>query len=257
MSRGGKLQSYYRRSDKVSRYLLSSREARTRVGKVLRNEGRFFGRRVLDLGCGGGALGFLLESPGRSYLGIDANPDMIGGARATARERKSACKFVLQDVTRSKVHGKHDTVALIGNTLAHFSPEQFAKVLGNLTGAVHSGSFLIVSYRDVVGELLHGRWRIGKTTRVRTSRGTIEVGSAGADLAQGLILVRMKSSWFRNATRSTHAIWSPYILSSLAGLFGWRFVHRRRVGDQCVDVYRLDGRIPPPPSKRRGSSPHR
>src|SRR5579859_7776580 len=158
---------------------------------------------------------------------------MIEGARATVRERNSACTFLQRDILRRRVPGRHDTVVLLGNTLAHFTPTQFTNILDNVAGGLRRGAFLIVSYRDLVEQLLRGQWRIGRTYRRKLARGTINVTSVGADLSRGTLQVRLNASWFRNPTRSTHAICSPFILNPLVALFGWNLVHRRRRGDQC------------------------
>jgi ubiquinone/menaquinone biosynthesis C-methylase UbiE len=82
---------------------------------------RYFGHEVLDVACGSGVLGFVLEQAGHNYIGIDVNPDMISSARAYARKLRSGNRFMLGDASRMKLEGTFDTVCLLGNALCRFS----------------------------------------------------------------------------------------------------------------------------------------
>lgn len=55
-------------------------------------------RRVLDLGCGTGALTLLLAELGHEVLGVDVAPRMLGRAREKARARGAHAAFVVGDV---------------------------------------------------------------------------------------------------------------------------------------------------------------
>ncbi len=208
---------------------------------MLRHEGRYLGRRVLDLGCGGGALGFLLERPGRVYVGADVNPDAIRLARATAAERGSSCRFILRDATRSVIPGRYDTLALLGNTLGHFTPDQFVRLLENVDRSLSRRARLIIEYRDVVGNLARGTWGLSKPVRLKSGRGWIEVTPVGVDFNQGLLRMRLKASWSKRPNYSTHSIWSPFVLSILASLEGWSLVSRRAHRDHFIDVFQKRG----------------
>lgn len=231
------LRSYYRKADNVQRYSYASKQARARLRSVLRHEGRYFGRRVLDLGCGGGTLGFLLERPERVYLGADLNPDMIRLAQATAAQRESPCRFVLGDVARMRFPGHYDTVAILGNGLGHFTPEQFVKVLENVDRSLERRARLIVEYRDVVGNLTRGTWRLRKPVRSKSARGWLEVTPVSADVNRGFLQMRLRATWSKQPNLSTHAIWSPFVLSVVASLEGWTLVSRRARHDHFIDVF--------------------
>lgn len=266
MTKRANLQSYYRKADSFQRYSVASKETRIRLKGLLRNEGRYFGRRVLDIGCGGGALGFLLEGPRSVYVGADVNPDAIRLARETASERKSSCRFILRDATRGKIPGRYDTIAVLGNTLGHFTPDQFGRLLENIGRSTTRRAKLIVEYRDVVGNLARGRWRLRKPVRRKSGRGWIEVTPVRADLTDGLLRMRLRATWSPRPNLSTHAIWSPFILTLVASLEGWSLVSRRAYRDHFVDVFRRHksrGRAPTlgsnpsalgPPVKRNSQS---
>ena len=57
-----------------------------------------FGARVLEVGCGTGALSLFLASRGHEVLGVDAVDIAIEQARAKASERGLAARFVIGDV---------------------------------------------------------------------------------------------------------------------------------------------------------------
>ena len=67
----------YRTGDDYRRYTWEDTNRRQTLTSFYRTFRRYFGRRVLDLGCGEGVLGRILEPTGRSYLGVDANPDWV------------------------------------------------------------------------------------------------------------------------------------------------------------------------------------
>ncbi|MGI0155587.1 MAG: hypothetical protein ACREDE_05585, partial [Thermoplasmata archaeon] len=79
--------AFYRRAENYRRYTLADSGRVRALGTLVQREERSFGRSVLDLACGGGILGFVLESPGRRYLGVDVNPEVSDVARAAARAR--------------------------------------------------------------------------------------------------------------------------------------------------------------------------
>ncbi len=243
MAKSASVQSYYRKADSFRRYALQSKTTRNRLRRLLRHEGRYIGRRILDIGCGGGALGFLLERPGRIYVGADVNPDAIRLARATASERESSCRFLLRDATRSRIPGHYDTLALLGNTLGHFTPDQFVRLLENVGHSTNRRARLIVEYRDVVGNLVRGRWRLRKPIRLKSRREWIEITPVGADLTDGLLRMRLRAARSRRPNLSTHAIWSPFILTVIANIEGWSLVSRRAHLDHFIDVFRRRNRV--------------
>jgi 2-polyprenyl-3-methyl-5-hydroxy-6-metoxy-1,4-benzoquinol methylase len=75
-----------------------------------------FGHRVLDVGCGRGALSIYLAARGHQVLGIDGAAPAIECARAAAEGRGLDVVFVLGDVieTIRHVHDPYDAAVDVG-----------------------------------------------------------------------------------------------------------------------------------------------
>ena len=237
----------YRTGDDYHRYTWDDSGRRESLASFYDAYQRYLGRRVLDLCCGGGVLGRILEPTGRSYLGVDANPDMIREARKAAKAVGSRQRFVLGDVTRTHIPGQFDTLALIGNSLAHFNVEDVDELLRQRRANVHPGSTFIVEYRDLVAMFWQGTWsRVKTQTHVR---GKIVHRTRLLDLENGRLELRARPSSRRWVLDWAHAIWSPFILDMVMRNHGWRLMHRSpprsesargAIPELIMDVYRLD-----------------
>jgi len=217
---------YYRTADAYERFTVASAERRQALGAFYRRHRRFFGRSVLDLACGGGVLGSILEGSGRSYVGIDANPDMIRAARAAARREGSTRRFLQGDATRARIPGRFDTLALLGNALGHLTVADMSRLLGHRARNVHGASTLLIDYRDVVAMLWDGTWSHGPYVQ-RHKRGTVIARSRSLDSCEGVVRIRARPSSGAWSVEFPHAAWSPYILEAIAGAHGWELVRRR------------------------------
>jgi SAM-dependent methyltransferase len=128
------LEKYYRSIDNSKRYSIEDRARTKELQRVVSAYNEYFGRKVLDIGCGGGILAHLLGK-GHEYTGIDANRDMIRLARAHAPPGP-VVRFILGDARRYRFKGEFDTIAILGNTLCHFNTKGFLDLIDN----VHSNS---------------------------------------------------------------------------------------------------------------------
>ncbi len=92
-----------------------------------------FRHRVLDVGCGTGALSLFLASRGHEVLGVDAVDAAIEQARAKASERGLAARFVVGDVllTLPDLGERFDAVVDVGffHALNDEQREGFARAL--------------------------------------------------------------------------------------------------------------------------------
>jgi len=198
---------------------------------------RYFGKRVLDIGCAGGVLGFVSEVPGRNYMGIDVNPDMIWAARRYAKMSKSSSRFILGDAATTRIPGRFDTIAFVGNGMAHVNVHAFGKMLQNIRRNAHKGSLFIADYRDVVELLAKRKWKARMTER-REGKSFVSI-TTGFDTKAGDIHKLAKFGKGRNV-RFIHAIWSPFILEPLMEAYGWRLLKRKRNEQSSgwLEVYR-------------------
>lgn len=232
-----RITTYYRKHDDFRRYTAANKERMTELARLYRRSERFIGHRVLDLACGGGVLGFVVEPEGHRYVGVDINPDAVDAARHHADEVGSHNRFVLGDVRSTKLAGTFDTVTLLGNALCHFNTADLVSIMRNVSGNVHSGSYFVVDYRDVVSLLFARRW----ARRFSGKRGTKTVTSVtkGIDTRRGDLLLESVQKGGSNFD-FTHGVWSPFVLEPLMELNNWSLVRRNfnRRQSSWFDVYR-------------------
>jgi trans-aconitate methyltransferase len=88
------------------------------------------GERILDLGCGDGALTEKLVAAGASVLGVDASPDMIAAARARGLDAQ------VVDGQRLAFGAEFD--AVFTNAALHWMPDG-AAVIGGVFAALKPG----------------------------------------------------------------------------------------------------------------------
>ena len=228
--------AYYRKHDDFRRYSATAEERVRSLTNLYRLTKRYFGKSILDLACGGGVLGLVVEPEGHDYVGVDINPDAIGAAKRYAKEVGSHNRFILGDMLNVKLEGTFDTVALLGNALIHFNTASLGKIMDSLDPHVHRGSFFIVDYRDVVGMLYRREW--GKRYQERDGSRTVVSIPQGIDVERGEILIKSESDGKHNLDFG-HAIWSPFIIEPLLLAKGWRLAkqYRRRAWKGWLDVY--------------------
>lgn len=242
------LARFYRTAESYLRYVPSDLERRKELLSLYRRFRRFFGAKVLDLACGGGVLGWVLEPTGKTYVGIDVNPDMLREARRAARDRGSHQRFLQGDITTARIPGRFDTLTLLGNALGHLRVAEMEELLSRRTANIHVGSSFLIDYRDVVAMFWDRAWK-----RVYTQthkRGKVVCRTRRVDFRKGSIYIDARparGSWVVNYTQ---AIWSPFILEPLMKSHGWSLEFRSLgrpyvVGTRdpfsWVEVYRYRG----------------
>ena len=252
---------YYRTAENYRRYLVSDPARPAELERFFHAHRRYFGRSVLDLGCGGGVLESIVARTGRRYVGVDLHPDMLRAARAAARARGSTARFLRGDIARFRVEGRFDTLTLLGNALGHLSAVEMVEMLRLRAGNVHRGSTFLLDYRDVVGMFWRGSWNRGAFVQ-RHKRGTIVSQTRSVDLEGGRIHIQARPTSGRWSVEFTQSIWSAFVLEALMTAHGWKLVRRtpgrsvpdgRPEPDRWEDVYRFVARPDRPVS--RGSAP--
>jgi SAM-dependent methyltransferase len=237
----------YRTAEDYRRYVAENAARQKTLAEFYRKYRRYFGHSVLDLGCGGGVLAKVLEPTGRSYLGVDANPDMIKEARRAAKAMHSTGRFLLADIRRARIAGTFDTVTLLGNSLAHLSLSDLNDLLSRRSGNVHRGSTFLMDYRDLIAMFWRGSWT---QTKVQTFvRGRVVHRATALDLKDGRLRMRARPTSGKWTLDWAHAIWSPFIMETLMRFHGWRLIRRssetqdrgaKAVAEHYVEVYRFD-----------------
>lgn len=232
------IKKFYRISEDFKRYLVSDKKRFNSLKKLYQSNKKYFGKKILDIACGGGVLGFILEQKGHSYVGIDINPDMINSAKRYAREIKSKNKFIIGDVTKKKIAGKFDTITFLGNSLAHFTTFDFVDLLENIESNTHKGTYFIIDYRDVVTILFEKKW---KERMIEKKRGEKVLSvTKGFDSKKGEIIKEVFNEAQKKKVKFVHAVWAPFILEPIMNLSGWKLVKRKPVSywQGWLEVYK-------------------
>jgi SAM-dependent methyltransferase len=215
--------AYYRKHDR--KYLTTDKARIMEFSRLYALDKRYFGQKVLDIACGGGVLGFVLEQAGHNYTGVDVNPDMISLARAHARKLGSGNRFILADATRMRLEGTFDTVCLLGNAMCHFCTHDFARILQNTAPHVERGAHFIVDYRDLVDLMFKKQWN-SNSRLVQKDQGRMSA-TTGCDTKTGFVLVNTTDLHGKDQVKFAHAIWSPFIVEPIMNDHGWTLVKRR------------------------------
>lgn len=217
------VREFYKKHESLDRYMMDNFERVSEIRRLYLSNKRYFGKKVLDLACGGGILGFLLESKGHAYTGLDVNPDMIFGAKKYANKVNSKNKFFKLNIIKEKIKGDFDTIACIGNTLGHFTTHEFFKLLKNLP----KSKYFILDYRDVVTMFFNKEWK-DKMLEKDKGRSIISI-TKGFDQIKGTIEKISYEKGKEDKLYFTHTVWSPFIIEPLMKSNGWNLVKREKI----------------------------
>lgn len=92
------------------------------------------GERILDLGCGDGALTLDLMAAGADVLGLDASPEQVGAAR------DKGVHAIVADARTLEFDGEFD--AVFSNAVLHWMPEADAVIDGVWRSLTNGGRFV-------------------------------------------------------------------------------------------------------------------
>jgi 2-polyprenyl-3-methyl-5-hydroxy-6-metoxy-1,4-benzoquinol methylase len=190
------------------------------------------GKTVLDAGCGCGLFSFNLEKKGFIVTGIDFNKKYLNLARKYAKKTKSKTNFICKDLVKIDFIEKYQNIILLGNTLPHFTMEEFDLILQNLSKGLKKGGRFIIEYNDWVGLLLTHypkEFIEGENPRV-TSKHVDYSPEEGALFRE--FTARKKKFKLKLA------VWSPYILDYIMNAHNFKNIYLGNVrGNKFVSVY--------------------
>ncbi|MCF7910517.1 class I SAM-dependent methyltransferase [Candidatus Pacearchaeota archaeon] len=218
------IREFYQRIESFDRYLFSDKKRINNLNKIYTSNKKYFGKKILDIACGGGVLGFIVEPKGHQYTGIDINLDMINAAKKTIKKVNSKNKFILGDASSKKIKGEFNTITLLGNALCHLNTYDFIKILKNISGNVKRGSFFILDYRDVVEILFKKEWKY-KMVEGKKDRKVISVTREIKD--GGIIKDVFDKKTNKKIMEFTHTIWAPFIIEPIMNCFGFKLIKRK------------------------------
>ena len=118
------------------------------------------GARILDAGCGTGALAFELAKRGATVVGVDVSPTLVGVARerASIRTGRGAATFTVGDMLDSSL-GEFDYVVAM-DSLIHYEGEDIARIVSTLTARTRSSIVFTVAPRTRALAVMHAFGRL-------------------------------------------------------------------------------------------------
>lgn len=139
------------------------------------------GKRVLDAGCGTGALAFELAERGADVLGIDISPQLVDIARKrTPNDLHHKLTFRAGDMLNPKLGSFDHIVAM--DSLIYYTASDIAAILETLGPRLRDNMIFTVAPRT---PLLMTMWRVGKLFP-RSDRSPTMVPHSPARLANAL-----------------------------------------------------------------------
>ena len=149
------------------------------------------GRRILDAGCGTGALAIEAARRGASVVAIDLSPTLVGLAqqRLAATPGGDNISFIVGDMRRLDL-GTFDHVVAM-DSLIHYDPEDGLTTLASLAGQVTKSIVFTYAPRTLLLSAMHtvGQWF------PRSNRSPSIVPVAERQLAEALSSQRDFGQW--------------------------------------------------------------
>ncbi len=105
-----------------------------------------FGKKVLDLCCGGGIVANYLARQGHEVTAVDYLEILLERARKNAPSKENP-KYICADVSTYEISEDYDTVIIWGNSIAHFSPVQLADLFKRIKKRT---KYLVLEYSDFI-----------------------------------------------------------------------------------------------------------
>ncbi len=137
------------------------------------------GLRVLDAGCGTGALAFELAARGANVVAVDISPELIKIAENRCPgPLKSRIEFASGDMLSTR-HGLFDHVVAM-DSLIYYDADQIGSILAQLAPRVRSNVIFTLPPRT---KMLMAMWRVGKLFP-RSNRSPVMVPHTTQGIAQ-------------------------------------------------------------------------
>ena len=101
---------------------------------------RWSPRKALDLACGTGVLGRMMQGAGMEVRGMDLSDGMIGIARAESR----GIRYDVADMITYRPEERFDLVTCTGDAVNHIpSPEDVGRIFENVYGVLNPGGWFV------------------------------------------------------------------------------------------------------------------
>jgi len=116
------------------------------------------GARILDAGCGTGALAFELAERGADVVGIDISPQLIEIAQKRSPARVAGSLTFQAGDMLDKRQGKFDHVVAM-DSMIYYSADDIGRILEGIAPRLRQNMVFTVAPRT---PLLMAMWRVGK-----------------------------------------------------------------------------------------------
>lgn len=120
----------------------SEEQTLTKVSFLIRELSLQSSMRILDLGCGRGAIANALARLGMEVVGADITHGFLEIARAEAACEGLKVQYVLRDMREISWDEEFDAVLLIFSTLGYFGGGDNLRILENIARALKYGGLL-------------------------------------------------------------------------------------------------------------------
>lgn len=135
--------------------------------------------RVLDVGCGHGALSALLADRGHQVVGIDVDARKIAWAQASVGRRPSARFFAMPLEAFAPNHPQAFDAAVIADVLYLLPFERWAPFLSTVRGCLRPGATLLLKEAEADGSWRYLKCKLQEALMVRVLRRTASSGGLG------------------------------------------------------------------------------
>ncbi len=220
-------------SNFIEKYDPNKETAKKRINElILLLKKNLRGKKVLDICCGCGLFSFEIEKKGYNLVGIDFNKYYIDIAKKYAKKIGSHITFVNKDIRKSSISEVFDNIILLGNTMPHFTLDEFNHILTKLKKNLRKKGRFIIGYNDWVGLLLthYPREFIEKKSPLIISK------HIGYSFKQGALYREFYSK--KKRFKLKLIVWSPYILDYVMKTNKYKLInHYNTRGNKFLSIY--------------------
>ena len=197
------------------------------------------GKKALELACGGGILSFVLDELGLDVIGVDIQRSMIEKALEFGKRIGSRARFIQGDIKFVDLGEKFDSIFFVGNSIIHFSIDDFEEVLKNVKKHLNPHGVFLIEYSDFIWEIFN---RNIKSVPVSIKMDQYKLSY---DPEKGCVCILIITKKVREdlyeAEKHCYYLWSPWILEEIMTKNGFKKIERHFLKNNTyIDIYQLN-----------------
>ena len=114
------------------------------IARLLEDSGVRRGAKIMDLGCGTGAITLKLHKAGYSMTAVDSSDEMLEVAAQRFAQAGAKIQIINQDIRNLSLHGGADAAVMANDVINYLTDEGEAEsVLKKICGALKPGGILL------------------------------------------------------------------------------------------------------------------